>query len=29
MTDIVGPQSPYQERCLNSDANIIIMGGAA
>ena len=27
--EIVGPQSPYQERCLNSDANIVVMGGAA
>lgn len=27
--EIVGPQSEFQERCLNSDAKIIILGGAA
>jgi len=27
--EVVGPQSEFQERCLNSDAKIIILGGAA
>lgn len=27
--NMVAPQSEYQERCLNSDARIVIMGGAA
>lgn len=26
---MIGPQSVFQERCLNSDARIIVMGGAA
>lgn len=29
MSNIIGPQSAFQEKCLNSDARIIIMGGAA
>lgn len=29
MSELIGPQSEFQERCLNSDAKIIILGGAA
>lgn len=25
--EVIGPQSEFQERCLTSDARIIIMGG--
>lgn len=27
--DTIGPASPFQERYLNSDAQIILVGGAA
>lgn len=27
--EVIGPQSKFQERCLTSDARIVIMGGAA